>query len=93
MSGNRPLYTVDTSTDVSERNITEFLREVEAEYFRARNELDMGEFHTGHEAASVMYEEWEEVWEEVKHPTNYGHLRNELVQLAAMAMAAALELV
>ena len=67
-----------------------FLHEIEDEYIRARQKFDA--FNNAHEGYAVMLEEVDEVWSEVKHKTTYQHFREELIQVAAMAMAMALEL-
>lgn len=89
---SRKLYSTDAAFAFSPTEVSLFLAELAEEYRRART-LHNHTFQTGHEAHSVILEELEEVWEEIKHPTDYLHLRKELVQTAAMCMAAALELV
>jgi hypothetical protein len=71
-----------------------FLVLVEDEYRRAVAGHPVG-MHSAHEAYAVILEELEEFWEEVRlkrEERNPLHMRDELVQVAAMALRAAVEL-
>lgn len=71
--------------------MSQFLIDAEAEYQRARQK------HSGmrscHEGLAIIWEEFEELKAEVflKHPSAV-HMREELVQIAAMCNAFATEL-
>jgi hypothetical protein len=74
------------------------LLEIKREYKRAREMFPS--FHSGHEAYAVILEELEEFWAEAKKeagaaPSNLWPfrrmMRRELIQVAAMAVAAILE--
>ena len=69
----------------------EFITAMRAEYARAR--VEFREFHSPHEAYGVLAEEMAEYFDEVRRWPDRSHIasRRELVQIAAMAMAAALE--
>ena len=44
-------------------------------------------FNSAHEGISVIKEEYDELWDEIKtNPKNWDHIRDEAVQLGAMAM-------
>ena len=70
--------------------------EVERELIRAKK-LHPSRMHNPHEAHSVIQEEFEEFWDEVKAfnlpkgRDTRDKMREELIQLAAMAMRAILE--
>jgi len=70
-------------------NPATFVSDVMTEYIKARKNFNA--FHSPHEGYAVLLEEVDEVWEEVKHRTTYANFYSELVQVAAMAMAMALE--
>lgn len=57
--------------------------EIEAEIFRARQKFPA--FHSQHEAYAVILEELDEFWEKVRRDEDG---RDELIQVAAMAVAA-----
>lgn len=88
----RPLYygRDQISEQDAIKRIDAYLSAVREEYLRAR------EIHpvtpNGHSGYAVLLEEVEEVWQEVKHPTQYENLFKECVQVSAMALAMALEL-
>ena len=66
---------------------------VEREYDRAASIFPR--FHSGHEGYAVLLEEVDEVWEIVKHGAPLGgrpDLREECVQVAAMAMRMLIDL-
>lgn len=67
-----------------------FLLAVDVEYLTAREKFER--FHSAHEGYAVLLEEVDELWQEVKKPTTYNNFRDELVQIAAMAMAMSVEL-
>lgn len=71
----------------------EFFAAVTKEYRRARQELGHPPMHSLHEGYAVLLEELDEVWEEIKrkHP-DAQRLREELTQVATVAMAMAIEL-
>ena len=61
--------------------------EIEQEIMRAREKFPA--FHSQHEAYAVILEELDEYWECVKHDIDG---RSELIQVAAMCVAAIREL-
>ncbi len=55
-----------------------------------RGEEKHGPFHSQHEAYAILLEEVDEYWREVKRQTRIpGKLRDELIQIAAVAIRAA----
>jgi len=70
----------------------DFLEEVNYEVYRARLNHPIG-LQTRHEAYAVILEELDEFWKEVKkQEPSAENMRNELIQVAAMACAAVVEL-
>jgi len=70
----------------------EFLEEVKCEFAVARLNHPVG-IQTRHEAYAVILEELDEFWEEVKkRDPSAENMRKELIQVAAMACAAVVEL-
>ena len=70
-----------------EQIYSEVAREVE------RAQALFAPMHSAHEAAAVILEEYEEFWDEVKRKErDYLSMRKELIQLAAMAIRAILDL-
>jgi hypothetical protein len=70
--------------------IVSLLEEVGRELNRARQKHPVG-MHSAHEAHSVILEELEEFWDQVKLQTNQRdpkEMRKELIQTAAMALRA-----
>ena len=67
-----------------------FVLDMENEAQRARGVH--GRFHSAHEAYAVLLEELDEFWQEVKRKEpDADAMYRELVQVAAMALCAALE--
>jgi len=60
--------------------------QIEAEYLSARHSHDI--MHSPHEGISIIKEEYDELWDEIKKP-NFDALkmRKEAIQLAAMVLA------
>lgn len=73
--------------------ITFFLNDTQIEYASSRAKFE--EFHSGHEGYAVLLEEFQELWDLVKAskgPKHFGRkARMECVQIAAMALAFAVE--
>src|SRR5260221_9865131 len=67
-----------------------FLQHVREEYAHSR--LKYPRLANGHTAYAVLLEEVEEVWQELKHPTDYVQLYTECMQVAAMCLAIVTEL-
>ncbi len=67
-----------------------FMDAVENEYKLSRKKFPP--FKSGHEAYAVLLEEVEELWEEIKHPTDFSHFEKEAIQVASMCLAMAIEL-
>ena len=64
--------------------------EAEVEAARARVVLGHGPMASAHEGYAVILEELDELWEEVRRhrsPANIAAMRDEAVQVAAMALA------
>ena len=71
-----------------------FLAAVNTEYARARQKN--GPYHSHHEAYAVLLEEVDEYWDQVKKKPSKRDPKNmyeELVQIAQVAMATAVELI
>lgn len=67
--------------------VNEIVNAVQAEVFRAMNKHDS--MNSAHEAKAVIEEELDEFWDEVKQRIpNRDNLREELIQIAAMAVRA-----
>jgi len=67
-------------------NITIILFDIREEYLKASEKFPP--FHSGHEGYAVIYEEMDELWEEVKKYPNYDNvaLRKEAIQVGAMVL-------
>jgi len=86
-----PIAGVESAEMRANLDMHEFLGEVFQEYGRAT--LLHGGFNSAHEAYGVLLEEVDEFWEEVRKKRSErsrSNMRQELVQIAAMAMKAAL---
>ena len=57
---------------------------VEGEYLRATSKF--GAFHSRHEGFAVLKEEVDELWDEIKTNASSDRVRDEAVQVAAMAI-------
>ena len=62
----------------------EILQQVKTELVRARSKF--ANFNSAHEGYAVLLEEVDELWEEIKGNEEVAHMRNEAVQIAAMAI-------
>jgi len=93
-----PIHPEDDLTPEEQQRlkILGICREVANELFRAKK-LHPSKFHSPHEADSTIREEYEEFWDEVKAfnlpkgRDTRPAMRVELIQLAAMAVRAILE--
>jgi len=71
------------------------LKAIKDEYYRSRWELDYPEFRNYHEGISVIREEFEELWDEIKMNPKYRKehkIKKEATQLGAMVLAFLTEL-
>jgi DNA helicase IV len=76
-------------TDEHEINPESIAREIANEFYRAQARFKP--FHSAHEGAAVIREEYDELWEEVKDnkrlPEEYrAAMRAEAIQVGAMAL-------
>ena len=61
------------------------LQDIKTEFSRATEKF--GPFNSAHEGYAVMLEEMDELWDEIKKKTkDLPHMREEAIQIAAMAM-------
>lgn len=73
--------------------IEQYTLAIEEEYMKAREKF--GPFDNGHEGYAVILEELEELWEMVKSKPDHNislEMYRECIQISAMAMAFAVEL-
>jgi hypothetical protein len=66
------------------RNFDSVMSQVEKEFYRARSLH--GSFNSTHEGYAIIKEELDELWDGVKANENYSHLKEEAIQIAAMAI-------
>jgi len=70
---------------MSEHTIPKWLIcEVQNEYGRATSKF--GKFASAHEGYAILQEEIDELWDEIKGGQNTTDMRDECIQIAAMAL-------
>ena len=65
-------------------NTNDILKMISDELVRAREKFD--NFNSAHEGYAVLLEEVDELWDEIKTNGELTHLRDEAIQIAAMAI-------